>query len=57
MLPVTLVFYEIGASRRDSAEHKPYSENELKPLLIEPLGMFDTGNEGGERTAENVVWI
>jgi hypothetical protein len=38
-------------------EHKPCSEDEFKPLLIEPPGMFNTGNDGGEPTAENVVWI
>lgn len=26
-------------------------------LLIEPKGVFNTGDERGERTAENDVWI
>jgi hypothetical protein len=26
-------------------------------LLIEPRGVLNTGQEGGERTAENDVWI
>jgi mannose-6-phosphate isomerase-like protein (cupin superfamily) len=38
-------------------EHKPYAENEVKLLLIEPRGVLNTGHEGGERTAANDVWI
>lgn len=38
-------------------EHKPYAENEVKLLLIEPGGVLNTGHEGGERTGENDVWI
>ena len=38
-------------------EHKPYAEREVKLLLIEPRGVLNTGQEGGERTAENDVWI
>lgn len=38
-------------------EHKPYAENEVKMLLIEPRGVPNTGHEGGERTAQNDVWI
>jgi mannose-6-phosphate isomerase-like protein (cupin superfamily) len=38
-------------------EHKPYAEREVKLLLIEPSGVLNTGHEGGERTAENDVWI
>jgi hypothetical protein len=38
-------------------EHKPYAEHEVKLLLIEPRGVLNTGQEGGERTAENDVWI
>ncbi len=38
-------------------EHKPYAEGEVKLLLIEPCGVPNTGHEGGERTAENDVWI
>jgi mannose-6-phosphate isomerase-like protein (cupin superfamily) len=38
-------------------EHKPYAEREVKLLLIEPRGVKNTGHEGGERTAENDVWI
>ena len=38
-------------------KHKPFAENEVKLLLIEPRGVLNTGDEGGERTAENDVWI
>jgi len=38
-------------------EHKPYAESEVKLLLIEPRGVINTGHEGGERAAENDVWI
>ena len=38
-------------------EHKPYAAQEVKLLLIEPRGVLNTGHEGGDRTAENDVWI
>ena len=38
-------------------EHKPYAEAEVSMLLIEPRGVLNTGEEGGDRTAENDVWI
>src|SRR3954462_3136531 len=38
-------------------EHKPYAEHEVKLLLIEPRGVPNTGDQGGDRTAENDVWI
>jgi mannose-6-phosphate isomerase-like protein (cupin superfamily) len=38
-------------------EHKPYAEHEVKLMLIEPRGVLNTGHEGGDRTAENDVWI
>lgn len=38
-------------------EHKPYAEQEVKLLLIEPRGVLNTGDTGGERTAQNDVWI
>ena len=38
-------------------EHKPYAENEVKLLLIEPRGVPNTGDRGGERTAPNDLWI
>ena len=38
-------------------EHKPYAEEEVKMLLIEPRGIKNTGDTGGELTAENDIWI
>ncbi|MET3130076.1 mannose-6-phosphate isomerase-like protein (cupin superfamily) [Oxalobacteraceae bacterium GrIS 1.11] len=38
-------------------EHKPFAENEVKLLLIEPRGVLNTGHEGGERTATTDVWV
>ncbi|QTF07383.1 cupin domain-containing protein [Brenneria izadpanahii] len=38
-------------------EHKPYADKEVKLLLIEPRGVLNTGEERGERTAQNDVWI
>ena len=38
-------------------EHKPYAGREVKLLLIEPRGVPNTGDAGGERTAEQNVWI
>ena len=38
-------------------EHKPFAAREVRLLLIEPRGVLNTGHEGGERTAENDVWI
>jgi mannose-6-phosphate isomerase-like protein (cupin superfamily) len=38
-------------------EHKPCAESEVKLMLIEPRGVLNTGHEGGERTAQNDVWV
>jgi mannose-6-phosphate isomerase-like protein (cupin superfamily) len=38
-------------------EHKPSAETEVRMMLIEPRGTLNTGQEGGERTALNDVWI
>ncbi len=38
-------------------EHKPYAEHEVKLMLVEPCGVLNTGQEGGERTAQNDQWI
>ena len=38
-------------------EHKPYAESEVRLMLIEPRGVQNTGDEAGERTAQNDVWI
>jgi mannose-6-phosphate isomerase-like protein (cupin superfamily) len=38
-------------------EHKPYAAGEVKLMLIEPRGVLNTGDQGGERTAQNDRWI
>jgi mannose-6-phosphate isomerase-like protein (cupin superfamily) len=38
-------------------QHKPFAAKEVKLMLIEPRGVPNTGDTGGERTAENDVWI
>ncbi len=38
-------------------EHKPFAEKEVKLMLIEPRGTTNTGDAGGERTAQSDVWI
>jgi len=38
-------------------EQKPYAEKEVSMMLIEPRGTVNTGEEGGERTAQNDLWI
>ena len=38
-------------------EHKPVAESEVKLMIIEPRGVLNTGHAGGERTAQNGVWI
>ena len=38
-------------------KHKPYAEHEVKVMLIEPRGVINTGEVGGERTAPQDVWI
>ena len=38
-------------------EHKPFAEQEVKLLLIEPKGVLNTGSEGGDRTAQNDMWV
>ncbi|ASK18736.1 cupin domain-containing protein [Halomonas sp. N3-2A] len=38
-------------------EHRPFAEDECHVLLIEPQGVVNTGDSGGELRAENDVWI
>lgn len=38
-------------------EHKPFAEKQCKIMLIEPAGTINTGDVGGDLTAENNVWI
>ena len=37
--------------------HKPSSEKECKVMLIEPKGLINTGDAGGELTAPNDIWV
>ncbi len=38
-------------------EHKPFAEHECKIMLVDPAGTLNTGDAGGDRTAEDNVWI
>ena len=38
-------------------EHKPFADNECKIMLVEPKGVINTGESGGEMTAPNDVWV
>jgi len=38
-------------------EHRPVAERECHVMLIEPRGVVNTGDAGGERTAANDVWV
>lgn len=38
-------------------EHKPFAAREVKLMLIEPKGVVNTGDAGGEMTADNDVWV
>jgi len=37
--------------------HKTYAGNECKVMLVEPKGVVNTGEVGGELTAPSDVWI
>ena len=38
-------------------EHKPSAARECRILVIEPRGVVNTGDAGGELTAAGDVWI
>lgn len=38
-------------------EHCPHADGECHVLLIEPRGVVNTGDAGGDLTAQNDVWI
>ena len=38
-------------------EHKPVADEEVHCLLIEKAGTLNTGDQGGERTVTDEVWI
>ncbi len=37
--------------------HRPYAAEEVKVMIVEPGGVVNTGDEGGEMTAEADVWL
>ena len=38
-------------------EHKPFAQMECNIMLVEPVGTINTGDAGGDLTAEDNVWI
>jgi len=38
-------------------EHRPVAKNECKMMLVEPKGVVNTRDAGGQWTAENDVWV
>ncbi|MCX4026441.1 cupin domain-containing protein [Endozoicomonas sp. SM1973] len=38
-------------------EHKPVADDECKIMLIEPRGVANTGDAGGQLTADDNIWI
>ncbi len=38
-------------------EHKPFANAECKIMVVEPRGVVNTGDAGGELTAEDDVWV
>lgn len=38
-------------------EHKPYAEEEVQLMLIEPSGTINTGETESDRTASDTDWI
>lgn len=38
-------------------EYRPVAKSECGVLLVEPRGVIDTGDAGGELTAEPDIWI
>ncbi len=40
-----------------NVEHKPVAHGECHILLLEPRGTVNTGDQPGERTAPNDIWL
>ena len=40
-----------------AVEHRPVAKDECKIMLVEPRGVVNTGEAGGELTAENDIWV
>ena len=38
-------------------KHRPYAEEECKIMLVEPIGIVNTGDAGGDLTAPDNDWI
>ena len=38
-------------------EHKPWAEKECHVLLVEPAGTVNTGDAGGDMTADTDSWV
>ncbi len=38
-------------------EHKPIAEQDCQIMLIEPIGTINTGDAGGDLTAQDELWI
>ena len=38
-------------------EHRPAAERECRIMLVEPRGTVNTGDSGGELTADNDIWV
>lgn len=52
---------ELGAGEMfvvpQGIEHKPSAARECRLMVIEPRGVVNTGDAGGELTADNDVWV
>ena len=53
---VTLAAGEMFVVPR-GVEHRPVAHEECQLLLVEPKGVVNTGDVGGELTAANDVWV
>ncbi len=42
---------------KKGVEHKPFAKEECKVMLIESAGTINTGDAGGDLTADDNVWI
>ena len=42
---------------KKAEQHKPFAIEECKVLIIEPRGVINTGDSGGDLTSENDVWL
>ncbi|MER3482062.1 MAG: cupin [Meiothermus sp.] len=49
--PVSLKAGELFVAPK-GVEHKPYAAQECKIMLVEPIGVVNTGDAGGELTAK-----